>query len=127
MRFITKIWHPNISSATGAVCLDILKDQWAAAMTLRTALLSIQALLAAPEPDDPQDAVVAMQFKKSGEIYKSTAAHWTAVYANGPYKNSEYDAKVANLIELGIEETEARTTLSAYNWNLQQATSNIFF
>ena len=27
-RFITKIWHPNISSVTGAICLDILKDQW---------------------------------------------------------------------------------------------------
>ncbi|KAE8629404.1 hypothetical protein XENTR_v10000481 [Xenopus tropicalis] len=27
VRFITKIWHPNISSVTGAICLDILKDQ----------------------------------------------------------------------------------------------------
>lgn len=33
----------------------------AAAMTLRTVLLSLQALLAAAEPDDPQDAVVAHQ------------------------------------------------------------------
>lgn len=58
-----QIWHPNISSVTGAICLDILKDQWAAAMTLRTVLLSLQALLAAPEPDDPQDAVVARQYQ----------------------------------------------------------------
>lgn len=28
VRFITRIWHPNISSVTGAICLDILKDQW---------------------------------------------------------------------------------------------------
>ncbi len=29
MKFRTKIWHPNISSVTGAICLDILKvGQW---------------------------------------------------------------------------------------------------
>jgi ubiquitin-conjugating enzyme (huntingtin interacting protein 2) len=32
-------------------------------MTLRTVLLSLQALLAAAEPDDPQDAVVANQVR----------------------------------------------------------------
>jgi ubiquitin-conjugating enzyme (huntingtin interacting protein 2) len=32
-------------------------------MTLRTVLLSIQALLSAAEPDDPQDAVVAGQVR----------------------------------------------------------------
>lgn len=36
----------------------------AAAMTLRTVLLSLQALLAAAEPDDPQDAVVANQVRE---------------------------------------------------------------
>ena len=25
VRFVTKIWHPNVSSVTGAICLDILK------------------------------------------------------------------------------------------------------
>jgi ubiquitin-conjugating enzyme (huntingtin interacting protein 2) len=58
VKFLSKIWHPNISSVTGAICLDILKDNWAAAMTLRTVLLSLQALLASPEPDDPQVSVV---------------------------------------------------------------------
>lgn len=46
--------HPNISSQTGAICLDILKDQWSPALTIKTALLSLQALLSSPQPDDPQ-------------------------------------------------------------------------
>ena len=58
VRFLTHIWHPNISSVTGAICLDILKDQWAASLTLRSVLLSLQALLQCPEPNDPQDSQV---------------------------------------------------------------------
>ena len=54
MRFRSRVWHPNVSSANGAICLDILKDQWSPALTLKTALLSLQALLASPEPNDPQ-------------------------------------------------------------------------
>lgn len=37
-------------------------------MTLRTVLLSLQALLAAAEPDDPQDAVVANQVGLRGPL-----------------------------------------------------------
>ncbi|KAL3879174.1 hypothetical protein ACJMK2_031483 [Sinanodonta woodiana] len=92
VKFVTKIWHPNISSVTGAICLDILKDQWAAAMTLRTVLLSLQALLAAAEPDDPQDAVVAKQYKENPKIFQDTAKHWTHIFAG--------DSKVAMITHM---------------------------
>lgn len=52
-------------------------------MTLRTVLLSLQALLAAAEPDDPQDAVVAFQYKDKYPLFVTTARHWTNVYAGG--------------------------------------------
>ena len=55
----------------------------AAAMTLRTVLLSLQALLSAAEPDDPQDAVVAKQYKEQPEMFRKTARHWANTYAGG--------------------------------------------
>ena len=76
MKFDTKIWHPNISSQTGAICLDILKNEWTPALTIRTGLISLQALLCAPEPDDPQDAEVARQYKTDRELYNHTAKTW---------------------------------------------------
>jgi len=121
IKFLTKIWHPNISSVTGAVCVDILKDQWAAAMTLRTVLLSLQALLSAPEPDDPQDAVVAGQYKESYTTFLQTAQHWTAVYAGGPKKSDEYEEMVKDLQNMGVSDGTARARLSQANWNYERA------
>lgn len=81
MKFDTKIWHPNMSSESGAICLDILKNEWSPALTIRTALISLQALMSAPEPDDPQDAVVAKMYKDDLATFNATAKFWTETYA----------------------------------------------
>ncbi len=85
MRFITPLWHPNVSSQTGAICLDILKEgssgAWSPALTMRTALLSLQALMCAPEPKDPQDAQVATQYLNDRRGWEAKAREWTALHA----------------------------------------------
>ncbi|GLI63449.1 hypothetical protein VaNZ11_006421 [Volvox africanus] len=63
MTFLSKVWHPNVSSQSGAICLDILKDQWSPTLTLKTALLCLQALLASPQPDDPQVSTPPFWFR----------------------------------------------------------------
>ncbi|KAI0629968.1 ubiquitin-conjugating enzyme/RWD-like protein [Trametes polyzona] len=84
MKFITKVYHPNVSSASGAICLDILKDAWSPVLTLKSTLISLQSLLCSPEPRDPQDAEVAKHYMTSKSSFEDTARYWTAVYAGGP-------------------------------------------
>ncbi|QLG73908.1 hypothetical protein HG535_0F04200 [Zygotorulaspora mrakii] len=81
MKFDTKVYHPNISSVTGAICLDILKNAWSPVITLKSALISLQALLQSPEPNDPQDAEVAQHYLRDRESFNKTAALWTKLYA----------------------------------------------
>jgi len=78
---------------------DILKDQWSPALTLKTAMLSLQALLACPEPKDPQDAVVAKQYMNDHQAYCREAKEWTCTYAD-PNKRDE---KVESLVEMGFD------------------------
>ncbi|XP_041451597.1 ubiquitin-conjugating enzyme E2-22 kDa-like [Drosophila obscura] len=124
VRFITRIWHPNLCADTGAICLDILKQNLSAAMTLRTVCLSVQALLAAAEPDDPLAKEVAHQFKEHYDMFRLTAKHWTNAYAGGPLNIPDCDASIQRLRDMGVDEHEARRVLSVENWNLKNATES---
>ncbi|KAF3525580.1 hypothetical protein F2Q69_00050030 [Brassica cretica] len=82
VRFLTKIYHPNIDKL-GRICLDILKDKWSPALQIRTVLLSIQALLSAPNPDDPLSENIAKHWKSNEAEAMETAKEWTRLYASG--------------------------------------------
>ncbi|CAH2067844.1 unnamed protein product [Thlaspi arvense] len=82
VRFLTKIYHPNIDKL-GRICLDILKDKWSPALQIRTVLLSIQALLSAPNPDDPLSENIAKHWKSNEVEAVETAKEWTRLYASG--------------------------------------------
>lgn len=94
MKFITKLYHPNVSSASGAICLDILKDAWSPVLTLKSTLISLQSLLCSPEPNDPQDAEVAKHYMTSRASFEETARYWTHIYAGGPGKAGTKAGKV---------------------------------
>jgi len=82
VRFITRIYHPNIDKL-GRICLDILKEKWSPALQIRTVLLSIQALLSAPNPDDPLANDVAELWKTNEAEALKNARDCTRKYAMG--------------------------------------------
>jgi peroxin-4 len=54
VKFVTRIFHPNIHFETGEICLDILKAQnWTPAWTIESLCRAIQQLMANPNAESP--------------------------------------------------------------------------
>jgi ubiquitin-conjugating enzyme E2 N len=73
----------RVSIVFAHVCRQQLIDlgNWSPALQIRTILLSIQALLGAPNPDDPLANDVAQAWKENQAQAIATAREWTQQYA----------------------------------------------
>nr|POE56598.1 ubiquitin-conjugating enzyme e2 1 [Quercus suber] len=112
MRFITKIWHPNVSSQTGAICLDTLGQAWSPVLTLKSALISLQSLLSSPEPKDPQDAEVASMLISRPEEFAQVAREWAIRYAGAPKPPPGSSKSGGSSSSATVTDTQQRRTKS---------------
>jgi len=94
-------------------------------MTIRTVLLTLQALMCSPEPNDPQDAQVAKQYKTDMKAFEKQASEWTQKYASKGLSIEEQETKIQTLIDLGFKRDIARAELVKNNWDAEAATNSL--
>ena len=80
MRFITPIYHPNIS-LKGEICLDILHSQWSPILTVRSLLISLCSLLSDPNPEHGLNQDALNIYRIDPEKYATIATQWTHQHA----------------------------------------------
>ena len=80
--FTTKVFHPNVKSDTGSICLDILKDDWSPDISVVAILRAIQNLLINPNIGHPLEPETAKLYTDDRTKYDQTAKEWTEKYAN---------------------------------------------
>lgn len=103
VKFITRVYHPNISPVSGAICVDILQDNWSPTLTMRTVLLSVQSLLSSPEPSDSLDTEALKHYMADKCSFEETARYWTRIYARSPECVEDNDPEVDDATLAGIE------------------------
>ena len=70
MKFLTRIFHCNISEADGHICLNSLKGDWKPSMTMEDILQHIMILLYKQNPDDPLNTYAASIYLKDEKEFK---------------------------------------------------------
>ncbi|XP_066020216.1 ubiquitin-conjugating enzyme E2 C-like [Pocillopora verrucosa] len=79
VKFKTPCYHPNVDDK-GNICLDILKDKWTSAYGVRSILHSIQALLGAPNNDNPLNVDAAQKWNNKA-VFKDKMREFECKYA----------------------------------------------
>ena len=84
VRFLTKIFHPNVSRH-GDIGLDCITSNWSLALTLAKVLVCVQSLLTDPYTHVCMEPHIGLMYREHRSLFDSTAQQWTWKYAMHDY------------------------------------------
>jgi ubiquitin-conjugating enzyme E2 S len=112
--FRTRLWHPNIDEASGAVCVETLKRDWSSSLKLRDVLVTISCLLIQPNPASALNESAGKLASEDWEGYCRRAKLMTQIHAGVPrdladeVKEAQSRGEDKEVMEKEVKETEAK-------------------
>ena len=79
-HFLTKIFHPNVSK-TGDICVNTLKRDWSADLTIKHVLCVIRCLLIEPNPESALNEEAGKLLLEQYDDFARRAAMYTKIHA----------------------------------------------
>ena len=85
VKMVTKVYHPNINSESGNICVNILKKGvWVPTNNIQSVLLSLQGLLSNPNTKDPLMGDINRVYLNNIDEYNAKVREWVKLYAQNP-------------------------------------------
>nr|ACO11603.1 Ubiquitin-conjugating enzyme E2 S [Caligus rogercresseyi] len=81
--FLTKIFHPNVASSTGEICVNTLKKDWKSDLGIKHVLLTIKCLLIVPNPESALNEEAGKLLLERYDDYCARAKLYTEIHASG--------------------------------------------
>ncbi|KAL5525326.1 hypothetical protein ACEPAF_9196 [Sanghuangporus sanghuang] len=94
--FMTKIFHPNVSSS-GEICVNTLKKDWQSAFGIGHILVTVKCLLIYPNPESALDEEAGKLLLEDYESYCERARLITSVHATPKVHPPEFNTPSAEL------------------------------
>lgn len=81
MKFVTKIYHPNIKTETGEICAEAIKNSWVPTLNANFIIKMLVELISNPNGEAPQEPEIAREFLMNRTTFNKNAQEYTEKYA----------------------------------------------
>ena len=81
VRFINKIYHLNVSSTNGHICISTL-NSWKPRTPMVDVISAIFALFYDQNPESPYSGEMAREYQTNRALFNKNAAEWTKKYSS---------------------------------------------
>lgn len=81
IKFLTKIYHPNVKTDTGEICTQAIEKQWVPTLNAKFVIEAILSVIKNPTLDNALEPEIGQQFSSNYNTFAATAAEWVLLYA----------------------------------------------